>query len=138
MNWFSQIFSPFLGAIGDYFKHKQELKATERQYEFQLKQAQFEADAARIARGDTIESDYDKLVLQQSMSTIIDEIMIMWVLGIVTCLFIPSLAPYAVAGFVQLETVPLWFQLIFVGCFIAKLGLRFLFSGRTLFGKEIK
>ena len=138
MAWYTTLLSPLVDGIGGYFKEKQQIKAKQRERKDELELLKHQASIERVKQGDLTERDYDLLVLKQSASTIIDEIMIIWVLTLVTCLFIPTLAPYAIAGFTALGTVPVYFQLIFVGTFIAKLGLRFLFSGRTLFGKKIK
>lgn len=138
MAWFTTLLSPLIGGVGDYFKDKQQIKAKQKERKDELELLKHQASIERVKQGDLTERDYDLLVLKQSASTVIDEVMIIWVLGLVTCLFIPTLAPYALAGFTALSSVPVWFQTIFVGCFIAKLGLRFLFSGRTLFGKKVK
>ncbi len=130
--------SSVIDAAKDYFVTKQTIKAKEKEREDALHEAVHTAKVERIKRGDNTEADYDLEVLKQSQHTFIDELMILWVLAIVTSLFIPPLAPYAVAGFAALQQVPVWFQLVFTGCFIAKLGLRFLFSGRTLFGSKVK
>ena len=143
------IISDLINGVKDYFmldketraqqrKDDAKYRANERERADRLKEAQALAEVARIERGDVTERDYDMQAQRNAEKTIIDDIMIFWVLGVVTCLFIPALAPYAIAGFAALAGVPYWFQVIFVGCFIAKLGLRFLFSGRTLFGKVIK
>lgn len=133
---------PFLSTIFegivDIFKNRQEIKAKQQEREDTLEQVKFEAEVERIKRGDMIEADYDLKAQDNAQHSVIDEIMILWVLAVVTCLFIPPLAPYAISGFAALAGVPVWFQTVFVGCFIAKLGLRFLFSGRTLFGQNVK
>lgn len=138
MAWYKALFTPLFSSISDYFTTKQEIKAKQTEYQFKIEEAKFKAQAARIERGDLIESDYDKIVLEQAKTSLADELMIIWILGLVTTLFIPDLAPYAKEGFKNLEEVPVYIQLVFVGAFISKLGLRFLFSGRTLFGKSIK
>lgn len=132
------VISEAVKAVGSYFNKRQEVKAQASERVAELEMARHLSKVEAVKRGDTTESDYDLLVLKQAQNTWIDEVMILWVLAIVTCLFIPALAPYAVAGFTALSGVPLWFQTVFVGCFIAKLGLRFLFSGRTLFGSKVK
>lgn len=138
MAWYTSIFRPLVSSVGDYFSTKQKIKANKTEYEFKLEEAKFKAKAAMIERGDIIESDYDKIVLEQSKNTLADELMIVWILGLITTLFIPDLAPYAKEGFNNLAEVPVYIQLVFVGAFISKLGLRFLFTGRTLFGKVVK
>lgn len=130
--------STIFEGIVDIFKNRQEIKAKQQEREDTLEQVKFEAEVERIKRGDQIEADYDLKAQDNAQHSVIDEVMILWVLAVVTCLFIPALAPYAISGFAALAGVPVWFQTVFVGCFIAKLGLRFLFSGRTLFGKNVK
>lgn len=138
MAWYSTLFGPLISSIGDYFTTKQKIKATKTEYQFKLEEAKFKAQAARIERGDLAETDYDRMVLENAKYSIADELMIIWVLSIFTTLFIPALAPYAIAGFQNLAGVPVYMQLVFVGAFISKLGIRFLFSGRTLLGKKVK
>lgn len=116
--------------VGNYFTDKQKFKA-------ELKLAKHTAKVDQIKRGDKAETDYDLQVLQNAATSIIDELMILWILGVVSMLFYAPTAPIALAGFVALSKIPVFFQLIFVGAFISKLGLRFLFTGRQLFGKKV-
>lgn len=132
------IISSIIDGVVDIFKSRQEIKAKQREREDGLEQAKFEADVEKIKRGDQVEADYDLKAQENAQHSIIDEVMILWLMGLVTCLFIPALAPYAVAGFTTMGMIPDWVQVLFVGCYISKLGLRFLFSGRKLFGKEVK
>lgn len=132
------IISSIVDGVVDIFKSRQEIKAKQREREDGLEQAKFEAEVEKIKRGDLVEADYDLKAQDNAQHSIIDEIMIIWMLAITTCLFIPPLAPYAISGFAALAGVPMWFQTLFVGAFVAKLGLRFLFSGRTLFGQNVK
>lgn len=136
--WNIPIIGNLVNKVGDYFNNKQEIKAKAQERADKLLDAQHDAQVERIKRGDNATTDYDLLVLKQAEKTWIDEVMIIWVLAVVTALFIPALAPFAVAGFAALSGVPLWFQTVFVGAFISKLGLRFLFSGRSLFGKKVQ
>lgn len=138
MAWYSTLLSPLVSTIGGYFKDKQKNKADKSKRKDELTQAKHEASVERIKRGDKAEADYDRIAQQAKKNTMMDEILILWTLVIVTLLFIPATAPIATAGFVALGTAPVWFQLIFIGCYISTLGLRFLFSGRTLLGKVVK
>lgn len=132
------VISSIIDGVVGIFKTRQEIKAKQQERADTLEQVKFEAEVEKIKRGDQIEADYDLKAQDNAQHSVIDEVMILWVLSVVTCLFIPALAPYAISGFAALAGVPVWFQTVFVGCFIAKLGLRFLFSGRTLFGKNVK
>ena len=130
LSWLNPI-GKVVEGVGNYFVTKQDNKHN-------LLMAKHAARVTRIERGDQAEADYDLIVLQNAASTIIDEVMILWILGLVTLLFLPAYSATAALGFVALASVPVWFQTIFVGAFISKLGLRFLFSGRQLFGAKVK
>lgn len=141
MAWYSVLAKPFtaiIEGVSDYSKGRQKIKADKARRKDELEDAKHLAQVERVKRGDITERDYDQIAQENARNSLMDEIMIVWVLMIVTLLFIPATAPYAIAGFAALNSVPLWFQLIVVGGFISKLGLRFLFSGRSLFGKVVK
>ena len=137
LSWFATPFTSILSGIKEIWVNKQNIAAKEKERADTLAELQFQAKSEAIKRGDLIQADYDTEALKASETSYIDEIMVLWVLAIVTLLFIPATAPTALAGFAALSQAPVWFQTIVVGCFIAKLGLRFLFSGRTLFGKKL-
>lgn len=133
------LLGPIVNTVGGYFTARQKASANKAQRKDDLLAAKHQAQVDRIARGDVIEADYDRIAQENARSSIVDELMILWVFTIVTLLFIPAAAPYAITGFEVLSTqVPIFFQTVFVGTFISKLGLRFLFSGRSLFGKVVK
>ncbi len=131
--------SALVEKFGDYKIKGQENKENKSRRLHEFEEAKHLAKVDRIKRGDVAEMDYDRLAQENAKNSIIDEIMIAWVLVLVTLLFIPATAPYAITGFTVLSAeTPVFFQTIFVGIFVSKLGLRFLFSGRTLFGKTVK
>jgi len=130
VSWLISPFKSILEGVGKYFTDKQTNK-------HEISMAKHNARVDKIKRGDAAETNYDLLALQNAASSCIDEIMILWTLGIVTLLFIPATTDVAAQGFVALGNAPTWFQLVFVGGFISKLGLRFLFNGRALFGKKV-
>lgn len=137
MAWWN-ILTPIVQTVGGIVQTHQQAKSDKSRRTDELKEAKHKAVVDRITRGDETERDYDMVAQENARNSIMDEIMIFWLLIMVTCLFIPYTAPYAVAGFEMLGTVPTWFQTVFVGAYISKLGLRFLFSGRTLFGQKLK
>jgi hypothetical protein len=144
--FFTALAKPFTAVVegvSSYANNRQAIKAKKAERADRILEAKTTAKIERVKRGDKAETDYDMQVLQNSISSIADELMIIWVLAIVTLLFIPvsvcaTCSVGAVAGFTVLATVPTWFQLLVVGAFISKLGLRFLFSGRNLFGGIVK
>ncbi len=141
MGFFSTLASPItaiIDKVGEYKLNKQEHKENGRRRTHELKEARHTADVERVKRGDKTEMDYDRVAQENARNSIADELMIAWVLTIVTLLFIPGTSETAIDGFKALEKVPTWFQLVVVGGFISKLGLRFLFSGRSLFGGLVK
>lgn len=116
---------------------KEKSKVNSLRLKDELNVAKERAKIERVARNDNIESNYDMIAQENARNSIVDEVMIFWVLCIITLIFIPDMQPYVISGFKALEDhVPVWFQTVFVGAFISKLGLRFLFSGRTLFPKK--
>lgn len=108
---------------------KEQAKIDKAKRDDEFKQIKHESDVEKVTRRDTAETNYDLVAQQNARESIIDELMIAWVLGIVTMIFVPEYQPYIINGFKALqEYVPYWFQLVFCGAFISKLGLRFLFS----------
>lgn len=138
MNWLSLLGSPLtalFSGIGGYFKDRQAIKATQTKMDGELALAKHNERVARITAGNVTEANYDSIAQDISRHSIVDELMIFWLLCLVTLMFIPPLQPFVITGFTALSaSTPAWFQLCFVGAFISKLGLRFLFSGRALFG----
>lgn len=119
-------------------ERKQQAKIRERELEAELKEAKEMAAIERVKNLDATEAKYDIIAQENARNSLIDEIMVLWVLTIVTLIFVPSMQAYVIDGFKALaEYVPVWFQLVFVGAFISKLGLRFLFANRGLFGNKI-
>lgn len=139
MAWYSSILSPIVDGIGGYFKDKQQIKAAKALRKDELLAAKHFAEVDRVKRGDVAETSYDRIALENRKNSMMDEVLILWTLGIVTLLFIPATAPYAITGFKVLATqIPVFFQLIFIGCFCSTLGLRFLFRGRSILGSIVK
>lgn len=141
MAWYSILAKPFTAiveGVSTYQTQKQINKESKQRRADELEEAKHSAKVEKVKRGDITERDYDLAAMNNAKESIMDEVMITWVLCIVTLLFIPATAPYALAGFTALAQVPTWFQLIVVGGFISKLGLRFLFTGRQLFGGNVK
>lgn len=132
MAWWN-ILTPIVETVGKYVNKRQEIGAAKGLRKDELIMAKHQAQVARIANGDKVEADYDKTALQNMATTFKDEFLMIWTVGVVTCLFIPTLQETALAGFVALATVPIWFQVAFVGLYISTFGLRFL-SGK-MFGK---
>jgi hypothetical protein len=138
MAWYSKLLSPIVDVVGGYFKEKQRNKAVKTQRKDELTSAKHSAYVARVKRGDVAEADYDRIAQENARNSVADELMITWVLTIVTLLFIPATAQYATAGFKSLAEVPLWFQLVVLGGFISKFGLRFMFAKTDKFTKILR
>lgn len=132
MGWWTALLSPITSVITNH----QNNKAAEKQRKDELERARHEAKVDRIKRGDETESDYDLEALKQSKNSWADELLIIWLLVIVSLVFIPSLQPFVIAGFEALNTLPYWVEICLVGAFASKLGLRWLISGRTLFNRK--
>lgn len=141
MSWHSFITGPFTAIaekVGDYQIKKQENIENKARRTHELEEARHTAKVDRVKREDSAEMDYDRVAQENARNSIADELMIAWVLCIVTLLFIPATAEIAKAGFVSLSEVPMWFQFVVLGGFISKLGLRFMFAKTSKFSSILK
>lgn len=100
----------------------------------ELDQAKHSAAVSRITNTDKTIADYDLIAQENARHSIVDDILVFWVIGVVSLMFVPDMQPYMIKGFDALNKAPVWFQTLIVGSFISKLGLRFLFSPRKLLG----
>ncbi len=113
-------------AYGSYKQEKLRMKSEEAHREHELRVLKHSADIAKIERGETIVKDYDELAMKLSEKTLVDDLLIGLIFSATVMLFIPSLAPYAIAGFAELGKIPVVYQAIIVGIFASKIGLRWI------------
>jgi hypothetical protein len=117
-------------------KIKAQSVAKKQERDDELESARHAAKIKKMARDDKTESDYDLMALENARTSIMDEVMITYILVIVAMIFIPSTQQTVIDGFKALtEHTPVWFSTIFVGAFISKLGLRFMFGKGNILKK---
>jgi hypothetical protein len=136
MTWFKTAFEFFTNPIADltggYRERKRiaaEMAAAVATAENNFKIAQFNAKAKRCELAEQNDSDYDLLVLKNRDKTIIDEIIILFFLGLFVCHFIPAMQPYMAAGWSAMgyKGAPWYFEFVIVGIAVSTLGLMRLF-----------
>lgn len=141
MGWFSMLTGPLtaiVDKVGDYKIKKQEHKENKARRTHELEEARHQSTVDKVKRDDKTEMDYDRMAQENARNSIMDEVMIIWVLTIVSLLFFDGTKETAQAGFKALADVPMWFQMVVLGGFISKLGLRFMFANTNKFAKILK
>jgi len=96
-----------------------------------LKKARLTADIRRIENQDNADADYDQKVLDNRKYTIMDDLLIVFWLGIFIMHFIPNYAPKMAAGWSAIGKAPWWFQFGMLGILVSTLGLMRLFRMYT-------
>ncbi len=105
MGWLKSVFSlltdPIADLTGGYRERKRiaaEMAADVARAENNFKIAQFNAKAKRLEQVEQNDADYDLLVLKNRDKTIMDEVIILFFLGLFICHFIPAMQPYMAEG----------------------------------------
>lgn len=123
------IIGKLIDGVSNYMTKRQEIKDNKIRREHELAEARHKAEVDRITRADNAEQNYDLIAQENAKNSYADEVLMFWTLTVVTALFFESTQEPVIRGFIALkEHTPWWFQLAFVGIFIAKFGLRFLFA----------
>jgi hypothetical protein len=68
--------------------------------------------------------DLDRIAMEQMAKSWKDEFLLIVFLTPMAMAFVPSLAPYALAGFEIIDKMPKWYQYIIIGMVIVIYGLR--------------
>ena len=114
MNPFSLIFGGAMTAI----KELGTMWMSGRQKKHEAKMAHLQ----KVVQG---EVDYNSLALQGMAASIKDEVVMVWMLTLVSMHFYPPMQPYLEHGWNMLANVaPDWFGYCFVGMFVAIYGLK--------------
>ena len=143
MGWLKTLVSfitdPIADLTGGYVERKRiaaEMAADVARAENNFKIAQFEAKAKRCMQAEQNDADYDFLVLKNRDKTIMDEVIILFFLGLFVCHFIPAMQPYMHKGWQAMgyEGAPWYFEFVIVGIAVSTLGLMRLF--RAFWGSK--
>ncbi len=136
MGWFKTLVSfitdPIADLTGGYVERKRiaaEMAADVARAENNFKIAQFEAKARRCMQAEQNDADYDLLVLKNRDKTLMDELIILFFLGLFICHFIPAMQPYMHKGWQSMgyQGAPWYFEFVIVGIAVSTLGLMRLF-----------
>ena len=124
---------PILGiftAIGEMWSKRQDRKARLSEAKTKAQEVKYEAEGRRAMKEAESEQTWDIVALKGSQQSWKDEVItILWFTPFVM-LFIPSLQPYAIAGFKALSDVPYGYWLVLFGIVAQAFGLRWLFQKR--------
>ena len=126
------ITNPIADLTGGYRERKRiaaEMAADIAKAESNFKIAQFNAKARRCEQAEQNDADYDLLVLKNRDKTFMDEIIILFFLGLFVCHFIPAMQPFMAAGWNAMgyNGAPWYFEFVIVGIAVSTLGLMRLF-----------
>ncbi|MEZ7277238.1 hypothetical protein [Pseudoalteromonas sp. 68 DY56-GL68] len=136
MGWLKTLIAfitdPIADLTGGYVERKRiaaEMAADVARAENNFKIAQFEAKAKRCMQAEQNDADYDLLVLKNRDKTFMDEIIILFFLGLFICHFIPAMQPYMQKGWQAMgyKGAPWYFEFVIVGIAVSTLGLMRLF-----------
>ena len=128
------IAKPFADIVGSWQGRKNAAAATVNELallEGDLKKARVKADIKRIENQDNQDADYDQKVLDNRKYTIMDDLLIIFWLGIFLAHFIPEYASKMAAGWTAIGKAPWWFQFGMLGILVSTLGLMRLFRMYT-------
>lgn len=143
MGWLKTLVSfitdPIADLTGGYVERKRiaaEMAADVARAENNFKIAQFEAKAKRCMQAEQNDADYDLLVLKNRDKTMMDEVIILFFLGLFVCHFIPAMQPYMQKGWQAMgyNGAPWYFEFVIVGIAVSTLGLMRLF--RAFWGSK--
>lgn len=113
-----------VAALAEIFKRRMEIKAEARAQERQIKAALAERQVELIKQGLTADMNWEMEFAKQASSSWKDEfVLLVLSVPLVLC-FVPSLTPYARAGFEALAQTPDWYRWLVTVIFCAIYGIR--------------
>ena len=143
MGWLKTLISfitdPIADLTGGYVERKRiaaEMAADVARAENNFKIAQFEAKSKRCMQAEQHDADYDFRVWQNRDKTIMEEVIILFFVGLFVCHFIPAMQPYMHKGWQSMgyQGAPWYFEFVIVGIAVSTLGLMRLF--RAFWGSK--
>lgn len=149
MGWIKTLVEFFTNPVADLtgsFRERKriaaEMAASVATAEMNLKIAQFNAQAKRCELVEQNDADYDLIVLRNRDKSKMDEVIILFFLGLFICHFIPAMQIYMAQGWQAMgyTGAPWYFEFVIVGIAVSTLGLMRLFrsfwGSRTTSSKE--
>lgn len=123
MAWYN-ILGGLATPVVDYFKRRMEIKAEDRQQERAIKKALVERQIELISQGLHADMQWEMEMAKQASSSWKDEyVLILVSIPAVLC-FIPGGSEYVSQGFMSIDKMPNWYQIVFVSVLLATYGIR--------------
>jgi hypothetical protein len=130
----SFIAKPFADTVGQWQSRKTLAAKSEAQKinnQLSIDAAMAQAKINRLKDQNSADAAYDLLVLENRKTTIMDELLIVFWLGVFAMHFIPKTAPMMADGWAAIMGAPWWFQFGMLGILVSTLGLMRLFREWT-------
>lgn len=123
--------------IGGWWENKASQANLRNESNLRIQEAKSSAVIERIKSDTKLYADNDSKAIDSWKYSYIDEVLILSLVILVVCTFVPSMQPYMETGIALLDNYPLWLQVIIGGTYISVLGLRFIFLApiTAIFGK---
>jgi hypothetical protein len=111
--------------LADIYKQRQEIKAKEREREFELQEAIHKRRVELIAQGLAADANWEMEFARQAATSWKDEYTLIVISIPALLCFIPGMDTYVKAGFSALNETPAWYQITFLSLFLATVGIRY-------------
>lgn len=111
--------------LADIYKQRQEIKAREREREFELQEAIHKRRVELIAQGLAADANWEMEFARQAATSWKDEYTLLVISVPAILCFIPGMDVYVKAGFSALNETPIWYQITFLSLFLATVGIRY-------------
>ena len=118
----SLVFGKVIPSLADFFKTKRDLKA---QLELRKLEVRIAREDARLNRAAQIEyNDHEWEIASIRNSGWKDEVVLIILSIPMVGVFIPGLQGYIQAGFIALDSTPLWYKTTVMSIYLATFGMR--------------
>lgn len=112
-------------ALADIYKQRQEIKAREKEREFELQEAIHKRRVDLISQGLAADANWEMEFARQAATSWKDEYTLAVVSVPAVMCFIPGFDVYVKNGFIALSETPVWYQIVFISLFLATVGIRY-------------
>lgn len=132
------VVSALTSTISGWWNNRAMRENLKAESDLRIQEAKTSAAIERIKSDTKLYADNDARAIESWKFSYIDDILIMSLVILVICTFIPELQPYMERGIALLDNYPLWLQVIIGGTYISVLGLRFIFLApiQAIFGRN--
>lgn len=121
------VVSALTSTVSGWWQNKAVQANLRNESNLRIQEAKTTAAIERIKSDTKLYADNDSKAIDGWKYSYIDEVLILSLVILVICTFVPSLQPFMERGIALLDNYPLWLQVIIGGTYISVLGLRFIF-----------